>query len=132
MSKLSFYCYNSCHLQEIKVQEQFLVLLYVDFTFPLHFLSKMYLYIIEWCNFHNVYIVCYNLNAYLSFRYIDHRKMSKSKTICFHDMNVKNAYRETTVVLCVKLILYWWEKKWKVVGETWIRTRNFKIRRREC
>ena len=51
MSKIPFCCYNSCHLQEIKVQEQFLVLLYVDFTFHKPFLSKTYLYL------HALYIV---------------------------------------------------------------------------
>ena len=54
-------------------------------------------------------LLCYNLNAYLSFRYIDHRKMSKSKTICFHNMNVKNAYRETNPILVGKK----WKCSWR-------------------
>ena len=39
MTKLLFYHFSSCHFLEIKVQVQFLVLLYVDFTFHHHFLS---------------------------------------------------------------------------------------------
>ena len=48
MSKIPFCCYNSCHLQEIKVQEQFLVLLYVDFTFNQPALSELNVPLLFW------------------------------------------------------------------------------------
>ena len=45
MRKLTFYHCHSCHLQEIKVQEQYLVHLFGDCKVHQHLLNKTYLYL---------------------------------------------------------------------------------------